>query len=203
MVSSKTSSLSISYETSSKIHLSSLQNEGFARDSSRTHFKSAKRAFRTRLPPKVTRQSQNGCFVRDFLQKSAGRFIGTHASSSPAKQFRDSSPSKQHPLTRQSRCHSDIHLHHNSQPHDSLRLPRKFARPHLQHARNVTPPHLATLDLLVEQKQLAWPKPSTKVGNVIAALERQNQNRERQGVSLRDERHAMEDGRYCSLGICK
>ena len=91
--------------------------------SSKSHAsKSPKRVFRTRLPPKVSGKVHRN----------------THTSSSPAKQFRDSSPSKQHPLTRQSRCHSDIHLHHNSQPHDSLRQPRKFARPHLQHARNVT-----------------------------------------------------------------
>ena len=36
-------------------------------------------------------------------------------------------PCKQHPLTRQSQCHSDIHLHHSSQPHDSLRLPQNNA----------------------------------------------------------------------------
>ena len=40
-------------------------------------------------------------------------------------------PSKQHPLTRQSQCDSDIHLYHNSQPHDSLRLPRLFPHPHV------------------------------------------------------------------------
>ena len=88
-------------------------------------------------------------FVRDFLKNShvkvcktsvsyetssknqAETSIGAHTSRSPAKQFRDSSPSKQHPLTRQSQCDSDIHLYHNSQPHDSLRLPRIFPRPHV------------------------------------------------------------------------
>ena len=39
----------------------------------------------------------------------------THTSRSPAKQFRASSPSKQHPRARQSQCHSDIHLYRNSQ----------------------------------------------------------------------------------------
>ena len=67
-------------------------------------------------------KSAKRAFVRDFLQKSSGKPIGAHTSRSPAKQFRDSSLSKQHPLTRQ---YSDIHLYHNSQPHDSLRLPRK------------------------------------------------------------------------------
>ena len=41
--------------------------------------KSPKRAFRTRLPPKLTRQSQqNERFVRDFLQKSSGNTQSTH-----------------------------------------------------------------------------------------------------------------------------
>ena len=93
--------------------------------------KSPKRAFRSRLPHKLTCQSlQNERFVRDFLQKSSGNtHRSTHTSRSPAKQFRDSSPSKQHPLTRQSQCDSDIPLYHNSQTHDSLRLPRIFPRP--------------------------------------------------------------------------
>ena len=90
---------------------------------------------------------QNERFVRDFLKNShvqvcktsvsyetsskrqAETPIGAHTSRSPAKQFRDSSPSRQHPLTRQSQWDSDIHLYHNSQPHDSLRLPRIFPHP--------------------------------------------------------------------------
>ena len=128
-VTRQVSKTSVSYETSSKSHTSSLQNERFVRDFlQKSHVKSPKRAFRTRLPQKLTCQSlQNERFARDFLQKS----IGAHTSRSPAKQFRDSSPSKQHPLTRQSQCDSDIHLYHNSQPHDSLRLPRIFPRPHV------------------------------------------------------------------------
>ena len=99
-VARQVSKTSVSYETSSKTHTS----------------KSAKRAFRTRLPPKVKRKHPSE---------------HTHTSRSPAKQFRDSSPSKQHPLTRQSQWDSDIHLYHNSQPHDSLRLPRIFPHPHV------------------------------------------------------------------------
>ena len=63
---------------------------------------------------------QNERFVRDFLKNSHVKIckthvlyetssksqaetpIGAHTSRSPAKQFRDSTPSKQHPLTRQS-----------------------------------------------------------------------------------------------------
>ena len=94
-------------------------------------------------------KSPNERFVRDFLKNShvkvcktsvsyetssksqAETPIGAHTSCSPAKQFRDSRPSKQHPPTRQPQCDSDIHLHHNSQPHDSLRLPRIFPHPHV------------------------------------------------------------------------
>ena len=133
-VTRRVSKTSVSYETSSKRHT----------------VEAARRAFRTRLPPKVTRQvSKTSVSHETFLQKShvkvcktnvshetsskspAETPIGAHTSRSPAKQFRDSSPSKQHPLTRQSQCDSDIHLYHNSQPHDSLRLPRIFPRPHV------------------------------------------------------------------------
>ena len=151
-----------SYETSSKSHAARLQDERFVRDFlQKSRVKSQKRAFRSRLPPKFTRQvsktsvsyetsskSHNERFVRDFLKNShvkvcktnvsqtsskspAETPIGAHTSRSPAKQFRDSSPSKRHPLTRQSQCDSDIHLYHNSQPPDSLRLPRIFPRPHV------------------------------------------------------------------------
>ena len=99
----------VSYEISSKSHTSGLQNESFARAVfQKSHVKVSK----TSISYETSSKSQ------------AGSSIGAHTSSSPAKQFRDSSPSKQHPLTRQSQCHSDIHLHHNSQPHDSLHLPR-------------------------------------------------------------------------------
>ena len=88
-VTRQVSKTSVSYETSSKSHTSSLQNERFVRDFlQKSRVKSPKRAFRTRLPPKVTRQVsktsvsyktsskshtsslQNERFVRDFLQKS-------------------------------------------------------------------------------------------------------------------------------------
>ena len=78
-VTRQVSKTSISYETSSKSHTSSLQNERFVRDFlKKSHVKSPKRAFRTRLPQKLTRQSlQNERFVRDFLRKSSGN---THRS---------------------------------------------------------------------------------------------------------------------------
>ena len=56
-VTRQVSKTSVLYETSSKSHTSSLQNERFVRDFlQKSHVKSPKRAFRTRLPPKVTCQ---------------------------------------------------------------------------------------------------------------------------------------------------
>ena len=110
-VTRQVSKTSVSYETSSKSHTSSLQNERFVRDFLKnSHVKVCK----TSVSYETSSKSQ------------AETPIGAHTSRSPAKQFRDSSPSKQ-----QSQCHSDIHLYHNSQPHDSLRLPRIFPRPHI------------------------------------------------------------------------
>ena len=115
-VTRQVSKTSVSYETSSKSHTSSLQNERFVRDVLKnSHVKVCK----TSVSYETSSKSQ------------AEAPIGAHTSRSPAKQFRDSSPSKQHPLTRQSQCDSDIHLYHNSQPHDSLHLPRIFPRPHV------------------------------------------------------------------------
>ena len=200
-------------ETSCKTLTSSTQNERFARDFLRnSDIKSPKRAFRTRLTPRVTRQVskssiscetvakthplpqlttsrfpalatnlsastpltrtkycachemsppshiatsrfpapatkitlprvsktsvsyetyskshasslQIGHFVRDFLQNSYVKVCPTRISYETS--------SKRHPLKRQSQCDSDIHLHRNSQPHDSLRLPRILLRPHV------------------------------------------------------------------------
>ena len=81
-VTRQVSKTSVSYETSSKSHASSLKNEHFVRFVrdflKKSHVKSPKRTLRTRLPQKLTRQSlQNERFVRDFLQKSSGN---THRS---------------------------------------------------------------------------------------------------------------------------
>ena len=186
-----------SYETSSKSHASRLQDERFVRDFlQKSRVKSQKRAFRTRLPPKVTRQvsktsasyetsskshmsrPQNERFVRDFLKNShvkvcktnvshetsskspAETPIGAHTSRSPAKQFRDSSPSKQHPLTRQSQCDSDIHLYHNSNlqfpaPATNLSASTRLTRTKCCACHEMSPPsHIATS---------RFPAPATKI----------------------------------------
>ena len=115
-VTRQVSKTSVSYETSSKSHMSSPQNERFVRDFLKnSHVKVCK----TNVSHETSSKSP------------AETPIGAHTSRSPAKQFRNSSPSKRRPLTRQSQCDSDIHLYHNPQPPDSLRLPRIFPRPHV------------------------------------------------------------------------
>ena len=86
-VTRQVSKTSVSYETSSKSHVSTLQNERFARD------------FLKNSRVKVSKTSVS---YETSSKSQAETPIGAHASRSPAKQFRDSSPSKQHPLTRQS-----------------------------------------------------------------------------------------------------
>ena len=112
-----------SYETSSKRHTSSLQNELFVRDLlQKSHVKSPRRAFRTRLPPKITCQVsqtsvsyetfskshvsslQNERFVRDFLKSSHVKVCKTsvsyetssktHMSKSAKRAFRTRLPPK-------------------------------------------------------------------------------------------------------------
>ena len=105
-----------SYETSSKSHASSLKNERFVRDFlQNSHVK----VCQARISYETSSKSPAAAPIR------------AHTSCNPAKQFRDSSPSKRHPLKRQSQCDSDIHLYHNSQPPDSLHRPRIFPRPHV------------------------------------------------------------------------
>ena len=75
---------SVSYETSSKIHSSSLQNKRFARDFLKTsHLKSAKQAFRTRPPPTVTHQVCKTSVSYETSSKS-------HASSLQNERFESS-----------------------------------------------------------------------------------------------------------------
>ena len=97
-VARQVSKTSVLYETSSKTHTS----------------KSAKRAFRTRLPPKVKRKHPSE---------------HTHHAALPSS----------FAPTRQSQWDSDIHLYHNSQPHDSLRLPRKSHFHTSKHAQSPAP----------------------------------------------------------------
>ena len=115
-----------------------------------------KRAFRTRLPPKVTCQSlQNGHFVRDVLQKSSGKahrsthikqpcqavsrlqpFQATPAHTPIPMSQRHSPSTTTRNLTVPCAYHENL-LVHTSNTHKVLRLPR-----HLTSAktRNLTIP---------------------------------------------------------------
>ena len=131
-VTRQVSKTSVSNETSSKSHTSSLQNERFVRDFlQKSHVKPPKTSVSYETSSKTHKVCKTNVSHEASSKSPAETPIGAHTSRSPAKQFRDSSPSKQHPLTRQSQCDSDIHLYHNSQPPHSLRLPRIFPRPHV------------------------------------------------------------------------
>ena len=79
---------SVSYETSSKSHASSLQNERFVQDFlQKSHVKSPKRAFRTRLPPKATCQVSKTSVSYETSSK-------THMSKSAKRAFRTRLPPK-------------------------------------------------------------------------------------------------------------
>ena len=101
---------SVSYETSSKSHASSLQNEHFVRDFlQKSHVKSPKRAFRTRLLQKVTRQVSKTSVSYETSSK-------THMSKSAKRAFRARLPPKV------KRKHPSEHTHHAA-------LPSSFAIP--------------------------------------------------------------------------
>ena len=157
------SKTSVSYETSSKSHASSLQNERFVRDFlQKSHVKSPKRAFRTRLPPKVTRQVskttvsyetsskthtsslQNERFVRDFLPKSCGN---THRSTAQPCQavsrFQplQTAPARSHTNPNVTATFTSTTTHSLTIPcarHESFRVHTSNAHKVLRLPRNVT-----------------------------------------------------------------
>ena len=137
-VTRQVSKTSVSHETSSKSHTSSLQNKRFVQD------------FLKNSHVKVCKTS-----VEISSKSQAETPIRAHTSRSPAKQFRDSSPSKQHPLARQSQCHSDTHLYHKSQPHD---LPRNF--PRLTRTKYCACHEMSPLSRLATSR---FPAPATKI----------------------------------------
>ena len=109
-VTRQVSKTSASYETSSKSHTSSLQNERFVRDFlQKSRVKSRKRAFRTRLPPKVTCQVSKTSVSYETSSK-------THMSKSAKRGFRTRLPPKV------KRKHPSEHTHHAA-------LPSSFASP--------------------------------------------------------------------------
>ena len=148
------SKISVSYETSSKNHTSSLQNERFVR------------YFLQKSHVKVCKTSDS---YETSSKRQAETPIRAHASRSPAKQFHDSSPSKQQRPTRQSQCDSDIHLYHNSQPDrfpapaTNLSASTRLTRTKHCACREMSPPsHLATSRFPVPATRIALPRLKTR-----------------------------------------
>ena len=149
-VTCQVSKTSVSYETSSKSHTSSLQNERFVRDVLKnSHVKVCK----TSVSYETSSKSQ------------VEAPIGAHTSRSPAKQFRDSSPSKQHPLTRQSQCDSDIHLipqlttSRFPAPATNLSASTRLTRTKYCACHEMSPPsHLATSRFPAPATRIALPR---------------------------------------------
>ena len=164
------SKTSASNETSSKSHASSLQNERFLRDFLKRHVSSLQNcvSYETSSKTHMSKSTKTSISYETSSKSQAETPIGAR---SPAKQFRESSPSKQYPLTRQSQCDSDIHLYHNSRPHDSLRCHESF-RIHTSNAhkvlrlpRNVTSvtPHNLTISCACHESRTSTPQNPHKV----------------------------------------
>ena len=121
-----------------------------------------------RSPQRVASQvSKTSVSYETSSESQAETPIGAHTSRSPAKQFRDSSPSKQHPHTRHSQCDSDIHLYHNSQPHASrfpapatnLSPSTRLTRTKYCACHEMSPPsHLATSRFPAPATRIALPR---------------------------------------------
>ena len=119
------SKTSVWYETSSKTHRSSLQKEHFVRDFlQNSHVKSPKRAFRTRLPQKVTRQVSKTSVSNETSSK-------THTSKSAKRAFRTRLPPKA------KRKHPSEHTHHAALP-SSFAIPAPPNNTHSHANPNVT-----------------------------------------------------------------
>ena len=127
------------------------------------------RAFRTRLPPKVMLRGCKTAFRTRLPPKVKRKHPSGH---SPAKQFRDSSPSKRPPLTRQSQCDSDIHLytttHNLTTPcacHESFRVHTSNAHEVLRLPRNVTSviPRNLTIPCACHENRTSIPQNPHKV----------------------------------------
>ena len=146
---SQVSKTGVSYETSSKSHASSLQNERFVRDFlQKSHVKSPKRAFRTRLPQKVTRQ----------VSKTSVSYEHTHHAALPSSFAIPAPPNNTRTLANPNV--TTTFIPQLTQPHHSLRLANLSASTRLTRTKHcacheMSPPsHLATS---------RFPAPATKI----------------------------------------
>ena len=116
----------VSYETSSKSHASSLQNERFVRDFLQNSHVKIKREFRTRLPPKVQRQhpsehTHHAALPSSFATPAPPNNTRSHANPNVTATFTSTTT---HDLTIPCACHESFRIH-TSNAHKVLRLPRQ------------------------------------------------------------------------------
>ena len=127
-VARQVSKTSVSYETSSKTHAS----------------KSAKRAFRTRLPPKVKRKhpwehTHHAALPSSFAIPAPPNNIRSHANPNGTATFTSTTT---HNLTIPCACHENCTSALQS-PHEVLRLPRKVTiSSHVSFNKICTTPHV-------------------------------------------------------------
>ena len=111
-----------SHETSSKSHTSSLQNERFVRDFlQKSHVKSPKRTFRTRLPPKVKRKhtsehTRHAAPPSSFAIPVPPNNTRSHANPNVTATFTSTTT---HNLTIPCACHENRTKFHTSKPAQS------------------------------------------------------------------------------------
>ena len=172
---SRVKSESISYETSSKSHTSSLQNERFVRDFlKKSHVKSPKRAFRTRLPQKLTSKSAKRAFRTRLppkvKRKHPSEHTHTHHAALPSSFAIPAPPNNirshanpfvtatftsttTHNLTVPCTCHESFRVH-TSNAYKVLRLPRNVT--------SVTPRNL-TIPCACHENRTSTPQNPHKV----------------------------------------
>ena len=124
---------------------SSLQNERFVRDFLKnSHAKSAKRAFRTRLPPKVKRKhpsehTHHAALPSSFAIPAPPNNIRSHANPNGTATFTSTTT---HNLTIPCACHESFPIH-TSNAHKVLRLPRNVTiSSHVSFNKICTTPHV-------------------------------------------------------------
>ena len=125
-VTCQVSKTSVSYETSSKSHAARLQDERFVRDFlQKSRVKSQKRAFRTRLPPKVQRKhpsehTHHAALPSNFAIPASPNDTRPHANPNVTATFTSTTT---HNLPIPCACHESFRVH-TSNAHKVLRLPR-------------------------------------------------------------------------------
>ena len=186
------SKTSVSYETSSKSPASSLQNERFVRDFlQKSHVKSPKRAFRTRLPPKVTRQvSKTNVSYETSSQSQAETPIGAPIAQpcQAVSRFQPLQITPAHTPIPMSQRHSPLPQQLTTSrfpaPATNLCASTRLTRTKFCACHEMSPPsHIATSRFPAPATKIALPHlkartkytaPATKSDNIISCELQQN-----------------------------